>query len=529
MRHLGDAILELQIMDLETHERAVTLIDDEIEVLMRTVRQLQFRKMQHQEQIKRVKGLTTLARRLPPEILACIFEQCVQDGWTRTPLTASHVCPEWRKATRIPTVWSFIYVNCDAKDPCGRTRFWLEKARSSPLHITMDVTSDPSRIPTIMDLLLARATQWQNFTVKSNRLCHANSILTLCNRPTPELRVLSIVIVEELDENVDTAEVNVHETDLTDLFPHASHLRTLRVIRNTLPSLGTVPSSITNLSITLSCHYSRTKSSVDRALRFLEGLPALQELSISLSHQQAREFDRALDENSLVNLPDLQTLVLCGSPDMFRILPHLSTPSLNHLHLRSSLDPLGYPDEETGINIRQFIKQAPPLELFELHDIDLSPSNFAACFARLPHLKEVRLHESDISDSVIEQFSTPHGFCPLLSRLDLRWCGQVTGRALVELVHARLVNTRSKDNGDDPSTTTPISMVTVINCSFVKEEDILNLSQTAVCRIVMQPEDYCRPSGCCQNERYRKRLQQHGMLQGKGASRKPRWAGNLVV
>ncbi|KAF8076290.1 hypothetical protein FPV67DRAFT_1471108 [Lyophyllum atratum] len=525
MRHSEDP--ELDVMEVEAHERAVTLIDDEIEALMRTVRQLQFRKSQYQDKIKHVKGLTTLARRLPIELLACIIEECVRDGWTRTPLSASHVCSEWRKAAEIPTVWSHVYVNCDGRDPCGRTRFWLEKAHSSPLRITVDVTNDPSRISGVMDILLARVTQWKSFTVNSTRLFHANSVLTLCNRPTPELRTLSVSVAEEFDENIDTPVGDVGDLNLTDHLFHAAHFRTFRIIRNILPSPGTVPSLITILSITLSSCYASAKSSIDKALRLLEGLPALQDLSILLPYRQTREFERASDENHLVHLPDLQTLVLVGSPEMFRLLPHLSTPSLSRLYLRSSLDPLGYPEEETGTNITKFIQQDPPLELLELHDIDLSPCNFVACFARLPRLQELHLHESDISDSVIERFMAPTGFCPLLNRLDLRWCGQVTGRALVELVRARHLST-GIENYHDTLRTAPISTVTVINCSFVKEEEILELSRTIVCRIIMQPGDYCRPFGCCQNERYRKRLKQHAMLQGKGTLWKPR-SGTLIT
>jgi len=74
-----------------------TAIEQEMEALLTSVRRLQFKKAVHESQIRHYQGLITMARRLPPELLAAIFELCVDDGWTRMPLVASGVCTEWRK------------------------------------------------------------------------------------------------------------------------------------------------------------------------------------------------------------------------------------------------------------------------------------------------------------------------------------------------------------------------------------------------------------------------------------------------
>lgn len=193
-----------------------------------------------------------------------------------------------------------------------------------------------------------------------------------------------------------------------------------------------------------------------------------------------------------MSLCELRTLVLVGSADMFEVLPHLLASSLTRLYLRSSIDPLGYPDQNTGSYITRFISvSSPPLELFELHDIDLTSAEFTTCFAGLPRLKELRLHESEISDSIIQKFHGPGPLCPLLNRLDLRWCGQVTGRALVELVRTRL--SMARDGCIDIIGVPPasIDVITVINCSFVEEQHIYNLAQTSVCQVVMEADDYC--------------------------------------
>ena len=39
----------------------------------------------------------------------------------------------------------------------------------------------------------------------------------------------------------------------------------------------------------------------------------------------------------------------------------------------------------------------------------------------------------------------------------------------------------------------PIEEVGVVNCAFVREEDVLDLARMTVCRIVMRDgDDYCR-------------------------------------
>ncbi|EMD41018.1 hypothetical protein CERSUDRAFT_80667 [Gelatoporia subvermispora B] len=168
---------------------------------------------------------------------------------------------------------------------------------------------------------------------------------------------------------------------------------------------------------------------------------------------------------------------------------------------------MGYRQQPIGPSLQAFIEGSlPPLELLELHDIDLSPEAFAAVFSALPTLRELRLHESSISDGTLQLLSAPHGLCPRLTRLDLRWCGLMSGRALVELVRSR--NIVDLEHGAAPSAIAdPIAEIGVINCCFVRERDVLDLAGLTVCRVVMrETDDYCRSCDCCGNKRYRTRF-----------------------
>ncbi|KAG6837551.1 hypothetical protein H0H93_007732 [Arthromyces matolae] len=360
-------------LELEAHEHAVTRIDDQIEGLVRTVRQLEFQKAQHLERIRYIKGLTTLARQLLPDLLACIIKECVLEGWTRMPLTASHVCSEWRRVLKIPTIWSHVYVNCDAKDPYRRTSFWLKNAQTSPLQIIVDVRSDASSIPAIMALLTTRAPQWQTLTIISSVFYHSNAILQLCNCPLPQLAALNIAVSEEFDDRNDLPGQHQH-LKIIEVSAQAPCLRRLRIDRNTLPSLGTIPTGITDLSIFLPFVNHPSVISVDKALALFDALPALRTLSIGLPYQQARQFELAENKGRLVHLSELYTLTLTGSSQIFRILPHLVTPSLTNLLLRSSVSSLSYPDDEIGSNVQKYMAQIPPLRLLDLHDVDLPPA-----------------------------------------------------------------------------------------------------------------------------------------------------------
>lgn len=176
------------------HEQAIMALDGEINAMMSIIRQMEYEKLQHRAEIQRCKGITTLAIRLPPEILASIFEECIKDGWTRTPLTVSHVCSSWRRATSIPSVWSHIYVNLDARDPYQRSRLWLDKSQDALLTIDIEIGNDTTHLPTTMSLLSKEMKRWKIVSLKSVRFEPANQFLQLCGRPAPQLQTVYIHI-----------------------------------------------------------------------------------------------------------------------------------------------------------------------------------------------------------------------------------------------------------------------------------------------------------------------------------------------
>ncbi|KAI0676560.1 hypothetical protein C8Q78DRAFT_30379 [Trametes maxima] len=488
---------------IREHEDAIGNIEDRIQVLLNHVRDLRYDQAKHRASIERCIGLITLARRLPVELLIKIFVHCVEDGWTRAPLVVSHVCAAWRKAALAPQVWSHVYVRCDDAAVLDRTRFWLAKAAGAYLHVTIVASwrAQSAGIMGPMALLAERRAQWRSLRVETDTWRHADIILMECREATPELR--------ELDVRTAALDTVQGEGTLDPVYlarsfgvETAPRLTTLSYVSTIIPASSIFPSHITDLTLEVKESPVRRPLSTAAIINVLERLPELRTLSFSMPLMYEHEFVSEPDSDRTASLPALTTLTLYGPTDLNELLPHLYTPALRNLHLRS-LEDLGYRQHPIGPSLVRFIRaSAPPLELLELHDIDLDPETFATCFDALPLLRELRLHESSISDAIVQLLNGPRGLCPRLRRIDVRWCGHLRGRALVDLVRSR----RAVDDLAG-SVSDPIEEVGVINCCFVTEDDVLDLARMTVCRVVTrESDDYCRTTGCCINQRYRTRL-----------------------
>lgn len=476
---------------ITAHERCMAVIDQKIEDLVKKIRRLQFQRSQHQEEVKKFHGMITLARRLPVEILAAIFEECVHNGWTRTPLTVSHVCSEWRKAAAdVATVWSHVYINLDGRYPFERTRLWLEKARTCPLRITLEVGKDDQHLPRVLDLILSRVSQWQYLHIRSLLLSHANRILTLWNKPAPQLATIDITIIQEFE--VQEPEIDDHQlTGLNKAFSEAPLLRTIKMTRNLLPSL--IPFSITTCYLSLPS-VTPTTLAISSVIQLLESLPLLELFSMTVPFKHPLRFEPEPNVDRSIFLPNLRSLILMGGPDIFQLLSHLRATSLTYLNLLASNDPRG-PDVEIGQCLKVFIDSAsPPLESLDIRDINIPFGPFYYCLQKLRDLKELRLHDSDVDDSFMQNFIILRGsespLCPQLTSLDLRWCSYISGRILVAIMQSR----QALQDSFDACPVAAMGAITVINCSHVHDRDIFTMAEMVTCRVIMPEGDYCRES-----------------------------------
>ncbi|KAH9917639.1 uncharacterized protein BXZ73DRAFT_92337 [Epithele typhae] len=480
-------------------------LEDKIRSLLTQISTLRHEQAKHKTAIEHSWGIVTLARRLPEDILIKIFGHCVDDGWTRAPVVVSHVCSNWRRAALAPKVWSHVYVRCDDVHVSNRTRHWLKMAGHAYLHIIVAVSwRVPARkIVEVMNVLVEHSKQWRSLSVETDLDSQADVVFGQCTFFMPELRRISSRTVGSVVAPPDGVDA-IESRPLGEIFSadKAPQLNAVQYICGTIPEIPHLPSQITALTLQVRTSIEVQPLSASTIISMLGRLPHLQHLTLSMPLIYEHPFVRAQDPEATVFLPDLTTFTMYGPTDLNEMLPHFYTPRLRDLHLRS-LEDLGYRQQPIGPTLTRFLElSTPPLELLELHDLDLSPEAFATTFAALPTLRELRLHESSISDTTVARLRGPRGLCPRLVRIDFRWCSMLHGHALVDLVRSRCTVDDLAIQGSDP-----IQEVTVVNCCFVMEDDVMELARTTVCRVVMRErEDYCRERGCCMNNKYRTRL-----------------------
>lgn len=488
--------------EIAKQELAVLTLEQRAQALIAEMANLRRLQAGHRDVMARCKGVTTLARRIPEELLAKIFEDSVVDGWTRAPVVVSHVCSSWRKAAVSPRVWSHVYVDGDNTDAIGRTKFWLVMARHAPLQVTVVASwrTPASHLVDCMKLLRRHSVQWETLSLGMTGLHNAWQVVTQCTQPMPYLLEMKARIEVQFDNTID----GEPETfALADVFTieNAPKLRTIELSCNVLPANLAFPAHITNLSLTIDDSPTRRPLSATSLFEALETLPLLEHFTLSLPLYYEQPFVTEEDPGRVINLDRLISLTLYGPTDLNGLLAHLRAPALRRLHLRS-LEDLGYRQEPIGPTLLPFLQRSePPLELLELHDIDLSSEHFVACCAAAPTLEELRLHESYITDATLRLLTGRRGSCPRLTRIDLRWCSQLTGRALVEFVRSRNVENNLEflvpgrhDVATGEDTPSRITEVAVLNCCFVEEQDVLDLAGMTICRVTMRNNDYCRKS-----------------------------------
>ena len=476
--------------EIEQQEKTISKLDKMIHGLMVEISKLRVAQRTHHEVICRCKGVITLARRIPEEVLANIFEHCVADGWTRAPIVVSHVCSAWRKAASAPRVWSHIYLDVDSSDALERLRFWLQRASHAPLVVDIVASSHahPTQLVNATSLLCRHSEQLESLRFDLDGLVNTTFAISQFVHPMAKLREVSL--------HTNLREVTDMEDGFTlsEIFSHqfAPNLSEVHFSCNILPRTLRLPAHITTMSITIEESPSNHPLSNLALVDLLEGVAEIERLTIRLPLvYEAQLFNE--DPERTVDLYRLTSLTIYGPTDLNGLLMHIRARNLRELHLRS-LEDVGFRQEPVGPSLLRFLdKCQPALEILELHDIDLSPRTFENCFRALPDLRTLRLHESSISDHTIRFLSGRDALCPKLTQLDLRWCSHLTGRALVDLVDDRAAVSESGDiSVEGDVVVEPISEIGILNCCFVEEQEVLWLAGRTTVRLSVREDDYCR-------------------------------------
>ncbi len=466
---------------ISLHEAAVTAIEAQKERLVRQVTLLQSKGAYHLSAIRYYKGLITLARRLPPEVLTYIFQICIDLGYPRTPLNVSGVCSEWRKAALAPTLWSNIVVDPDSDERSlqRRIKFRLDRSGLAPLSISLSLGRSAVFL-NVLAMLMQHTHRWASLYLTAESLHEVDHFLGIFGRASfPLLSNIGLRVPftgGEVPLGVDLQELPL-------VFGDAPRLNRLS-FHGIIPQSGLFYESLSSLKITSLILATTPRHRDLELLRLFASLPLLQTLILK-SNISVVDGDIGTTVEP-AHLSYLRRLDITGEIEMLHLLPFIQTETLSHLHLRAVVHVSGEVQVQGSLAdcLRSFIAtQGHALEYLELHGFYLSAVHMSSYFTHLPSLMELQLHDSDISDEAIHLLSGPDACCRRLSKLDFRWCGQVTGKAVVSMVQNRLHESHNLH---------PIDEVTLIHCSFVQEADVLDLAALTICRLVGKPDDYCR-------------------------------------
>ena len=463
-------VTELQAL-ITTNESSVASLNEEIEACSRQLSALRTKSYAHIFTIRRCQAAMTLARLIPPELLAKIFEYASGTGWTRAAIVVSHVCSTWRAAARShPSVWSHVTINLDMRDPVCWTKHWLSMARHAPLHVKIVHTVPSTLLGQVMALLSERSERWVSLTLDLH-LADTRQVLAACTGSFTRLRSINVTLIAT-DESIEAAEGT---TGFSNAFRDSPALTSVSIVGNVLPK--DLPPHLTSLYIEYSDPLGFSIETPRSVLETLRNLTDLETLTLRLGVVTAPP---GIPD---VELPKLKTLVYEDlRTGEFPIVNYLTASSLTHLHAYVQSDPDLY---GTPTHLVHFLEDSPNLETLELDGVDIWPAQWHSTLPLLPKLRRLRLHDSDIDDPIIERMFGNNGLCPDLQKIDLRWCQHVRGMTLVRLVESRL-----EEGGCE------IEEVAAIGCSLVRKQDAMHLASLTTFRVVIgETDEHCREFG----------------------------------
>lgn len=201
---------------IEEHEYQLAAIQDQVEHLKKHLADMEYRQVQTKDALVKLHATLAPIKRLPPELLSEIFEQCLDLGNSRVlfsvtartkmaPLLLGRVCRSWRAiAHATPRLWRDIFVNiCDGrysdklrKDALPVLQTWLARSGSLPLNLVV-LCKTERILPGLVDLFETIATHAVRWKTVHVRLQNSPVIFKLVCRTFTECTSLSTLDVTD--------------------------------------------------------------------------------------------------------------------------------------------------------------------------------------------------------------------------------------------------------------------------------------------------------------------------------------------
>ncbi|KAG7086005.1 hypothetical protein E1B28_003528 [Marasmius oreades] len=271
----------------------------------------------------------TFVFRLPNELLALVFEHCV-DAYTghtfsknAIPWVLARTCRRWRHVVlRAPSLWNLMHINtrCLPRNPIQMMNSWLERSQTLSLSCTIWIEAPPSEADAEKQLflqILVHSHRWRHLAFELRSRCDLyHQFATSKCLFFSNLR--SLQIYADASSSYDIA---IAPPVLNLSAPSLSSASFLLFIPDVNWQITSLPwSQLTDLEISL--------VTSENFLEIVNILTVLQHCHLSTSS----EF--ILDPQMVVFPPSLRYLEILGPlSNMINLLYHISTPSLLHLSL----------------------------------------------------------------------------------------------------------------------------------------------------------------------------------------------------
>ncbi|CAE6458493.1 unnamed protein product [Rhizoctonia solani] len=394
-----------------------------------------------QNRLARAASRLSPISRLPPEIIARIFECGINAGGRSVLGAGTHglfmgavrrVCKLWREiAESTPSLWSSIII--DMHNSLESTELRLQRSRCAPLDIqvvfTDRVTSTTSVTGTLMgafEMLRPHMQRWRSLRVQVPGYAHARAVLRSFSGSAPRLKEFSLHVgTPKVTRNIRELPWMLEETiSLTTLSLSsvdfgwnnaALYFRNLSSIQLSDYWAGSAPSSLQLLSLIDVCSATLT----DLTLR-------------NMSDCDSEEEQILLDEMCYVpqiTLPRLTraTFYFSGCSRLSILLSRLVLPSLEYLEI-SYLDDVSIP---VGMLCEQKVGDLP-LKTLVINSSLIVEEQLVQLLQKVPGLTSLELVDcEDVSPFLLNELSnTQTWLCPNLRLLSIDGCTSVDSQAV---------------------------------------------------------------------------------------------------
>jgi hypothetical protein len=308
-----------------TTQSRISKIDNEITRLMNSVKELQSKRDTLLTYAEMHTILLAPIQRLPPEILAAIFLNCMETKWfnpryyhfrprlDKAPLLLGHVCSRWRSITlSTPRLWASFTLTIQPKYlkldvPLAKT--WFGRSGTCPLFIKLGSAGNynyQDSMRPLMEVFLSHCKRWHtvHLDLPLPVIC---SLAPARNRLTC---LQSLFIDGQWKNTVDT-------------FEYAPQLRYVSLASHIAPSEVKIPWN--------QLRYCRLGGDrrIESCLELLRLTPNLEECAVSL-------LDHLPYPHSPVQLSRLHSIHIRGHP---AFLEKLLVPELHEVSIRLSRVP----------------------------------------------------------------------------------------------------------------------------------------------------------------------------------------------